>query len=235
MQTYTGIIKTPLDAIILFEACRIGLLPRVQRRLSDHERSLIRAGSVFVWDEREAGMRRWTDGKSWSASRVSGSFLTYREMEGKRKPYHHGLSTDGSLKRSPSADTTGNSSLNAYSNEDSGAASLSDEESVDDENLRGLHYKPNGLIKQSFSITTSLNHKLHLISYSSPIPDPSLVTPSSDVNLSRITIPYGLYPDAGPPLVQAPKFLAPYDIPVEKVACSEDARVLDKLRQALWL
>lgn len=29
-------------------------------------------------------MRRWTDGKSWSASRVSGSFLTYREMEGKR-------------------------------------------------------------------------------------------------------------------------------------------------------
>ncbi|KAI2474456.1 cAMP-independent regulatory protein pac2, partial [Pyrenophora tritici-repentis] len=29
------------------------------------------SGSVFVWDEREAGMRRWTDGKSWSASRVS--------------------------------------------------------------------------------------------------------------------------------------------------------------------
>lgn len=30
-------------------------------------------------------MRRWTDGKSWSASRVSGSFLTYREMEGNRR------------------------------------------------------------------------------------------------------------------------------------------------------
>lgn len=30
-------------------------------------------------------MRRWTDGKAWSASRVSGSFLTYREMEGNKK------------------------------------------------------------------------------------------------------------------------------------------------------
>ncbi|CAJ0755022.1 1821_t:CDS:2 [Entrophospora sp. SA101] len=26
-------------------------------------------------------MRRWTDGKSWSASRINGSFLTYRELE----------------------------------------------------------------------------------------------------------------------------------------------------------
>src|SRR5271168_5467402 len=84
METYFGYVRTPLDAILLFEACRLGVLPRVQRRLSEKERMSIRSGSVFVWDEREAGMRRWTDGKAWSASRVSGSFLTYREMEGKR-------------------------------------------------------------------------------------------------------------------------------------------------------
>ena len=84
MDTYFGQIRSPADAIKLFEACRLGLLPRVQRRLSEKERQSIKSGSVFVWDEREAGMRRWTDGKSWSASRVSGSFLTYREMEGKR-------------------------------------------------------------------------------------------------------------------------------------------------------
>ena len=75
METYHGHVRTPNDAILLFEACRIGLLPRVQRRLSEKERQQIKSGSVFVWDEREAGMRRWTDGKSWSASRVSGSFL----------------------------------------------------------------------------------------------------------------------------------------------------------------
>ena len=84
METYYGQVKTPQDAIVLLEACRLGILPRVQRRLSERERTQITSGSIFVWDEREAGMRRWTDGKSWSASRVSGSFLTYREMEGRR-------------------------------------------------------------------------------------------------------------------------------------------------------
>ncbi|CAJ0867239.1 5133_t:CDS:1, partial [Entrophospora sp. SA101] len=49
--------------------------------LSGKEHSSIRSGSVSVWDEREIVMRRWTDGKSWSASRINGSFLTYRELE----------------------------------------------------------------------------------------------------------------------------------------------------------
>ncbi|EEB07812.1 cAMP-independent regulatory protein Pac2 [Schizosaccharomyces japonicus yFS275] len=229
MQTYTGLVKTPLDAIILFEACRLGILPRVQRRLSDHERNNIQPGSVFVWDEREAGMRRWTDGKSWSASRVSGSFLTYREMEGKRKSSrnHH-----SSRSTSPQQKRQGGSGAD----EDSNGTQTDD--SADDEDVSsssGLHYKPNGLVKQSFSITTSFNQKLHLISYASAVPDPSLSVPSSDPNLAMITVPYDLYPDAGPPILQPPKFLAPYDIPVEKVAFSEDARVLDKLRQALFL
>ena len=51
METYTGHVRTPADAIILFEACRLGLLPRVQRRLSEKERQNIKSGSVFVWDE----------------------------------------------------------------------------------------------------------------------------------------------------------------------------------------
>ncbi|KAK3939576.1 Gti1/Pac2 family-domain-containing protein [Diplogelasinospora grovesii] len=113
METYYGRVRTPHDAIKLFEACRQGILPRVLRRLSEQERRrAIRPGSVFVWDEREAGMRRWTDGMPWSPSRVSGSFLTYRELEGK-----------------------------------------------------GRGEKAGGLIKQSFSITTSAGQHLHLISY----------------------------------------------------------------------
>ena len=85
--TYIGFIKTTEDAIKLLAATD---LPdnspnspprRIQRRLLDNERvSLIRSGSVFVWDENEAAMRRWTDGRCWSASRVSGCFLTYREL-----------------------------------------------------------------------------------------------------------------------------------------------------------
>ncbi len=85
--TYSGFIKTTADALKLLAATD---LPdntpnnpprRIVRRLLDSERtSLIRSGSVFVWDEKEAGMRRWTDGRLWSASRVSGCFLTYREL-----------------------------------------------------------------------------------------------------------------------------------------------------------
>lgn len=83
MATYHGRIHTPSDAIILFEACRLGWLPQVRQRLSQEERRSIKSGSIFVWEEQEAGMRRWTDGKLWSSSRVSGRFLIYHEMKGK--------------------------------------------------------------------------------------------------------------------------------------------------------
>ncbi|KAK5630191.1 hypothetical protein RRF57_005906 [Xylaria bambusicola] len=157
METYKGVVRTPADAIKLFEACRLGLLPRVQRRLSEKERQSIKSGSVFVWDEREAGMRRWTDGKSWSASRVSGSFLTYREMEGKRG------SGFGTTRRHPGRSP------------DSGRQSDDDQ----DGEPEGYRYKTDGLMKQSFSITTSNGQHLHLISYyARPLPGtPSFFSP----------------------------------------------------------
>jgi hypothetical protein len=180
METYYGHVRTPADAIILFEACRIGLLPRVQRRLSEKERQSIRSGSVFVWDEREAGMRRWTDGKSWSASRVSGSFLTYREMEGKRG----GGVAQSSLQRG------GKTPESRGSDEDRGDGT--------DEGPDGYRYKPDGLMKQSFSITTSNGQHLHLISYYSRS-HPSaanLQQPTSDPALRHVRPQKGLYPES---------------------------------------
>ncbi|TWU75902.1 hypothetical protein ED733_005950 [Metarhizium rileyi] len=192
METYHGYVRTPSDAIKLFEACRLGLLPRVQRRLSEKERQSIRSGSVFVWDEREAGMRRWTDGKSWSASRVSGSFLTYREMEGKRGG-GFGSGRRGSGKTP-----------------DSGRCS---DEDHDDGEPEGYRYKADGLMKQSFSITTSTGQHLHLISYyTRPQPgQPELPQPSSDTSLRSIAPPKGMYPESSmgetnqtPALTRAP-------------------------------
>ncbi|KAL2211007.1 hypothetical protein CC79DRAFT_1319824 [Sarocladium strictum] len=192
METYHGYVRTPGDAIKLFEACRLGLLPRVQRRLSEKERQSIRSGSVFVWDEREAGMRRWTDGKSWSASRVSGSFLTYREMEGKR---------GGGF---------GNGRRNNGKTPESGRAS---DEDQDDGEPEGYRYKADGLMKQSFSITTSTGQHLHLISYySRPQPgQPEMNQPSSDPALRAIVPVKGMYPESSmgeanqtPALTRAP-------------------------------
>ncbi|WPH00517.1 cAMP-independent regulatory protein pac2 [Acrodontium crateriforme] len=173
METYNGHVRTPADAIILFEACRIGLLPRVQRRLSEKERQSIKSGSVFVWDEREAGMRRWTDGKSWSASRVSGSFLTYREMEGKR----------------------GGSSYDKSANREGMPATA---EGDSDGGPDGYRYKPDGLMKQSFSITTNGGQHLHLISYysRSSATAQALMQPTSDPQLRHIRPEKGMYPES---------------------------------------
>ncbi|KAI1856492.1 uncharacterized protein JN550_013791 [Neoarthrinium moseri] len=176
METYRGYVRTPADAIKLFEACRLGLLPRVQRRLSEKERQLIRSESVFVWDEREAGICRWTDGKSWSASKVSGRFLTYRELQGKR------------------GSRSGNSRRSNSQNLDSGR--LSDEDLYG--KPEGYRYKAGGLMKQSFSITTSQGQHLHLISYYSwpHHGAPDLSQPSSDPQLRHIVPAKGMYPES---------------------------------------
>ncbi|KAG0091869.1 hypothetical protein BGZ92_011532 [Podila epicladia] len=154
METYFGLIKTPQDALVIFEACRLGLLSRVHRRLSDIERQSVRSGSVYCFDEREAGMRRWTDGKSWSPSRVTGSFLTYRELE-EAVP------------------------------------------SIAGKNI----YRPDGLLKQSFSITTSENQKLHLISYftNDDVNSGRLaITPTQDPRFAQLVVPSGIYPETAP-------------------------------------
>ncbi|KAK3831949.1 MAG: gluconate transport inducer 1/Pac2, partial [Linnemannia gamsii] len=71
-----GKIDETVDALIILEACRQGVMPRITRPPNP---SLIIPGSVFVFDEQESGICRWTDGKIWSPSRISGNFLVYRE------------------------------------------------------------------------------------------------------------------------------------------------------------
>ena len=143
---------------------------------------MIQSGSVFVWDEREAGMRRWTDGKSWSASRVSGSFLTYREMEGKRGSNTFSSST-------PRAGKTPESTR---------GGSGSDGDENGEEGPDGYRYKADGLIKQSFSITTAAGNHLHLISYysRSHAGTTILPQPSSDPALRHIRPEKGMYPES---------------------------------------
>lgn len=121
-------------------------------------------------------MRRWTDGKSWSASRVSGSFLTYREMEGQRRQ-----SPDRKKKRGAQS---------------GGESPKSDSDPIDN----GYRYKPGGLFKQSFSIVTANNLKFHLISYytKEDVAEGRLLQPSMDPELKDIQIPIPLYPDTAP-------------------------------------
>ncbi|KAI0653810.1 Gti1/Pac2 family-domain-containing protein [Cubamyces menziesii] len=82
-----GWIKTTKDAILVFEATRAGIVPRVTRRFHDLEkRSIIQSGAILVFTEEESGIKRWTDPYLWSASRMQGNFLMYREREDEYAP-----------------------------------------------------------------------------------------------------------------------------------------------------
>ncbi len=56
---------------------------------------MIASGAVFVFDEDESGIKRWTDGFFWSPSRILGNFLLYRETD-KRGSGHRGRGKGGS-------------------------------------------------------------------------------------------------------------------------------------------
>lgn len=76
VEPFYGFVETTGDALHLIEAARQGMIPRITRRLNDLERrAMIRSGSIFIFSDEESGIKRWTEGLSWSASRIVGNFL----------------------------------------------------------------------------------------------------------------------------------------------------------------
>jgi hypothetical protein len=83
--TYVGYVDTMFDALLLFEACRIGTIRSIKQRPSKADRDvLIRSGTIFVWNENETNIRRWTDGRCWSSARPRGDFILYYELSNDR-------------------------------------------------------------------------------------------------------------------------------------------------------
>ena len=60
-------IRDAQDALTLFEAVRLNILPLITRRLNGNERAQLKSGNIFVWEESESkgGLSRWTDGRRW--------------------------------------------------------------------------------------------------------------------------------------------------------------------------
>ncbi|KAI8576370.1 hypothetical protein K450DRAFT_257445 [Umbelopsis ramanniana AG] len=144
--TFHGFVETTMDTLLLFEACRQGLLPKVTRRLQDRERKdLVVSGTVFIFDERESGIKRWTDGLLWSPSRILGNFLVYREID-KRSPIVD--------KRQQSVDPSAPTSTAERLKERALVGSLTN----------SYKFKRNGLIKKTMSIVVNGSTQ-HMISY----------------------------------------------------------------------
>lgn len=174
--TFTGHVATTTDALILFEACLTGQLSHVPRRPHDRERSLlIRSGCVFIYEENASGIKRWTDGVTWSPSRILGNFLVYRELD---KPFPPGekkraMKKNGRVRPNrpgePYPRHDGNGPT--YSPTTPAALSFTPERTPNDmeRSLIGslvdsYGFKSDGLVKKTMSVTVQgVTH--HLVSY----------------------------------------------------------------------
>ncbi|EPQ57073.1 hypothetical protein GLOTRDRAFT_73605, partial [Gloeophyllum trabeum ATCC 11539] len=88
-------LRNVQDALKVFYACHLGILPLITRRLDNEERQALRPGDAYVWEGRNPqtdvsglGIERWTEGKKWSQSRVREDLLYYYEKfpDGKAPP-----------------------------------------------------------------------------------------------------------------------------------------------------
>ncbi|ORZ10946.1 Gti1/Pac2 family-domain-containing protein [Lobosporangium transversale] len=138
VETFHGYVETTQDTLLIFEACRRGLLPRICRRLQEKERRIVQSGTVFVFDERESGIKRWTDGLIWSPSRILGNFL-------------EGYPPSERASRSSPSDIES-------------AVEKSKERALVGSLTNSYHFKKNGLIKKTMSIVVN-GVPQHMISY----------------------------------------------------------------------
>ncbi|KAL1616016.1 Gluconate transport-inducing protein required for gluconate-H+ symport [Diplodia seriata] len=163
--TWHGFVHTTQDALTIIEACLNGTLVHCPRRPHDRERaSLIRSGSVFVYEESTSGIKRWTDGLSWSPSRIMGNFLVYRELE---RPFPPGEKKRANRQRTKSARTEPYSRSSApshYSEDPPYEIPDSKDRKITGSLVDSYDFKRGGLLKRTLSVTVNgCTH--HLIAY----------------------------------------------------------------------
>ncbi|ORZ24574.1 Gti1/Pac2 family-domain-containing protein [Absidia repens] len=201
VETFNGYIETTQDSLLVLEACRRCLLPKISRRLQEKERKLVRSGSVFVFDEKDSGIKRWTDGLVWSPSRILGNFLIYRELDKRIPKRKRALVDSGHTRlRSNSADQ----STTDRHKERQLVGSLSD----------AYNFKEDGLIKKTMSLIVD-GTPLHLISYYHPedVVARKLRTPSAVPELVNLEISPELLVRQNfriPPVVEPDQYAQPY-------------------------
>ncbi|RMJ08016.1 hypothetical protein CDV36_012397 [Fusarium kuroshium] len=168
LPTYVGYIHSTLDALIIFEACLSGARNHVPRRPQDRERQeLIRSGNVFIYEEHASGIKRWTDGVSWSPSRILDNFLVYRELE---RPFGPG-EKKRALKKPKKMS-------NGITKTESRCENRDDDRALIGSLVDSYDFKQSGLVKKTISITfQGVPH--HLVSYYT----------CEDVKSGRLTCP----------------------------------------------
>ncbi|KAI4722105.1 hypothetical protein E4T48_01665 [Aureobasidium sp. EXF-10727] len=204
-----------MDGLVLFEACLSGKLHHVPRRPHDRERaSLIKSGSVFIYEENASGIKRWTDGVAWSPSRILGNFLIYRELE---KPFPPGEKKRAMKRKRSSQEPEGRreseenevaeynrlpptppSPANPSESKSTAPGATDSEKEMERQLIGSLvdsyGFRPNGLVKKTMSISLNgVSH--HLVSYYTveDVKQRKLGRPLNDSRLNGIAIRPELY------------------------------------------
>lgn len=217
VPTFNGFVQNSMDGLILFEACLSGKLHHVPRRPHDRERSsLIKSGSIFIYEENASGIKRWTDGVAWSPSRILGNFLIYRELE---KPFPPGEKKRAMKRKRSSIPGEPYPRRDSDENESAGAEQVtpitpptpgpsgdvksevpsSDQDKELERSLIGslvdsYGFRPDGLVKKTMSISVNgISH--HMVSYYKvdDVKNNQLARPLSDHRLQNISVRPELY------------------------------------------
>ncbi len=214
--SFNGYIASTHDALLLFEACNRNMVHQVSRRPHDRERShLIRSGNIFIFDEVNAGIKRWTDGVAWSPSRILGNFLVYRQLErpfasGERKktrekrtkkgrrvemagqellPQDMGLAARHAPGEGARRMPIGSMRAQSSSEPDSPLPVLDRDRALLGSLVDSYGFKDGGLIKKTMSVLVGGNPH-HIVSYYRPedVMHGSFTTPSNSPLFKNITI-----------------------------------------------
>ncbi|KAJ1992774.1 Global transcription regulator sge1 [Coemansia spiralis] len=208
--TVTGLkICSTRDALSIFEACRQGILPRLSRRLKEFEKQQISDGTVIVFDEKEAKMKRWTDGRLWTPSRILGNFLLYHELDKKLPPNKQGIDEIAQLSANIGQGASGTSLSGTIPS------------SLFCSNKGVGIVKQHGLMKRTISLSVPDNeddflqqsewrpprvHQQHLISYFRAETEVQLPRPEDMEELQGLRLPL--------PILQIQKFRRPAKVEI---------------------
>ena len=186
--TFKGYIEDEDDALLILQATLDGKLKHIPRRPYEIERPyLIVSGSIFVFIEEISGIKRWTDGVSWSPSRISGKFLIYKELDKENAGSNANATSSGSTDSAVITDGTSGARNNPSSSKiklpplknhqfdlppTMGHSSFESEQdtSISPSNRSNLPLKYTGLVKKTISVKLKRPpfnsiENLHIVSY----------------------------------------------------------------------
>ncbi|AMD20733.1 HDL011Wp [Eremothecium sinecaudum] len=188
VPSYHGYIETNADALLLTQAVLDGKLNPVTRRPYEIERpQLIVSGNVFVFIEEKSGIKRWTDGVSWSPSRIMGKFLVYRELDKQNGSGTSSASGVGLVSPTSGGQRKWMDSLDMLDDQQRSIVSKALVGSLNS----SYAFKPSGLVKKTMSIKlkrTSRAETIHIISYytAEDVEAGKLMKPSNSPFFSQI-------------------------------------------------